>query len=191
MKDAGTDALFTAHNAAVLPRVTSSCLKSGYEPTTVGSISSLAPDLVKSPDFEGSLWSAPNANYQDTSIPGVAEMTAALEKFSPETLRSNQYTQLASYAWIGGKLFEAASEAAGGFTPTSTPADVIAGLYKLKDETLGGMAPPLTFHEGQPSFSPCYFTAEIHNQKLESTEGGKPTCLPEEQLDALLSALQS
>jgi hypothetical protein len=46
--------------------------------------------------------------------------------------------------WVGGKLFEAAAAKAK-LTPDSTPEDVKKGLYALKNETLGGLAPPLTF----------------------------------------------
>jgi len=189
MDKAGVDSIFVAHNAAVVPRVVDSCAKAGFSPRIVQSMSTFGPALLKDANFDGSLWSSPNAIYTDTSIPGVKAMHDALTAYAPDVLESDAFTETGAYAWAGGKLFEAASAAAGGFSPTSTSADVKRGLYALKDETLDGWAPPLNFEEGKPGFPTCYFTGEVSGGKLVASADGKATCLPSEQVTALVQAL--
>jgi branched-chain amino acid transport system substrate-binding protein len=63
------------------------------------------------------------------------------------------------------------------------------GLYALKNETLGGVAPPLTFTPAKPAFIPCYFTEQVKGGKFASLNGNKPTCLTAAQSTALAAAL--
>jgi branched-chain amino acid transport system substrate-binding protein len=49
-------------------------------------------------------------------------------------------------AWASGKLLE---RAAAGLGDNLTPAAILNGLYGLRDETLGGILPPLTFPKGR------------------------------------------
>lgn len=76
----------------------------------------------------------------------------------------------------GGQLFAAAVKA-GKLTPSSTPADVKQAMYKLHNETLGGVAPPLNFTPGKPAIITCSFNLQISNHQFQSLNGGKPVCL--------------
>ncbi len=57
---------------------------------------------------------------------------------------------------------------ANGSTPTS--AQLIKGLESLHGDTLGGMAPPLTFPAGQPHPIDCWFEAQMGNGKRRSSD---------------------
>jgi branched-chain amino acid transport system substrate-binding protein len=46
----------------------------------------------------------------------------------------------------------------------------------MKGETLGGMAPPLTFTQGKPTSIDCWFTAAMVNGTAQMTNGGNTTC---------------
>lgn len=190
-KEAGVDALFVVHNTEVLPRVLGDCANVSYSPTYIGSATTFGPTIAKDPTFDGSIWNGTNANYLDESVPGIKRMHDALKAYAPDVLESSQFTPVAANSYYGGLLFEAASDAFGGFTPTSTSADVLAGLYKIHDETLDGTAPPLTFVKGQPAFPVCYFEMKLVDGELTSENDGKPTCLEESvvsQLQQLLGA---
>lgn len=182
-KDEGVDALFIGHSADVLVRVVDDCAKLGFEPTFVGLGVSFTTDLAENPAFEGSLWLLTNANIWDESVPGVERLRAAVEKYNPELLDDPGFTNsTVNGAWVPGLLFEAASDAAGGFTPETTPAEIIAGLKKVKDEDLEGMAPPLTFTDGVPANPTCYFEAHLSDGQLVSDNEGKSVCLSEEMV---------
>jgi branched-chain amino acid transport system substrate-binding protein len=59
----------------------------------------------------------------------------------------------------------------------------------LKNETLGGVSPPLNFTPGKPAFTPCWYTGKVAGGTIVSTNGNKPTCLPAAQTAALLKAI--
>lgn len=193
MQEQGVDSLWPALDTGVYPRVMASCANAGYRPTMAGN--SPARSAWADPNLAGAIWPSMNANHFDTSIPSVKAMTDVLEKYAPEVLESDQYTQVSSTAFAGGRLFEAASVAAGGFTPTTTSAEIMDALYMLQDETLDGLAPPLTFVKSEPGAAPalpnCYFTAALEDGKATSTADGEASCVPQEQVTALVDALKA
>jgi branched-chain amino acid transport system substrate-binding protein len=189
MKDAGVDALTVAHNATVVVRVLESCDQQGYEPAIFSSTNTAGPEFLASESLEGATLTAPNAIFTDDSQPAVKEFLDALDEYAPGLRDSPQFTPPTINPWIGGKLFEAAATAAK-IGPTSTAEDVKKGLYSLKDETLGGLAPPLTFTEGKPTFVSCWFATKIEGGKFVPQDGNKPQCMEPAQVQALTTALQ-
>jgi branched-chain amino acid transport system substrate-binding protein len=187
MKDDGADALFLAHNSTVGVRVASDCTKLGYEPVEVGQLNAIGPDTVASPEFEGALLFGSNAVHTDENVPGVKAFRAAVEAYDPGMTEDAQFTTLVLQSWAGAKLFEAAAKAVS-LSPTSTSADVLKGLYSLKDETLGGVAAPLNFTAGKPAFPSCYFPATIQDSALVSKS--EVVCLDAEELAAMGQLLQ-
>jgi branched-chain amino acid transport system substrate-binding protein len=94
----------------------------------------------------------------------------------------------AFYMWVAGQLLVAAVNASK--SSTITPASIKTGLYALpKGTTLGGIAPPLTFTQGQPAVINCYFTMGIKNNKFVTPNGLKTTCAPTAAVAGLLKAL--
>lgn len=188
-KDAGVDGLWIGTGTDLLPRIVSDCAKVGFTPRVVAAPTSFASSLLDNPAFKGSLWVGANANYLDTSIPGVERMHKALERYAPGTLKATTFTPSSASVYFGGLLFEAASAAGGGFTPKTTSADVIAALKKLDGETLEGTAPPLSFRDGAPGFPNCSFAMTISAGELVSENHGEPSCLTKDQIAELQQAL--
>ena len=56
-----------------------------------------------------------------------------------------------------------------------TSAEILKGLYALHGATLGGMAPPLTFHKGKPSPVDCWYWIRIQHGKFTTPYGTAPT----------------
>jgi branched-chain amino acid transport system substrate-binding protein len=188
MKSAGVDALYIADNGPIVQRVIAGCKQQGYTPLNVVQASTTTNMLLADPNLAGSLVAGTNANPYDVSLPAVKEFQDAVEKSYPGLLKSPGFAYDAYYPWTGGKLFEAAAKAAN-LTPSSTPADVKKGLYALKAETLGGLAPPLTYTPGKPYFTPCWFSSKIQGGTMVSLNNNKPVCLPADQAAALVTAL--
>lgn len=188
MKDKGADALFPALNGEVIRRVIAGCSQQGYKPLPLGYASVTTPDFLKDPAVDGSFVSGTNVNPFDSTSPGAKRYRAALEEHASGVPGSPEDTYLMFVIWSGGPLFEAAAEA-GKLKPGATTDDLRAALYQLKNETLDGITAPLTFTKGQPTFTPCWFKAEIADGDLKSTQGDKPTCMTTEQATALGKAL--
>jgi branched-chain amino acid transport system substrate-binding protein len=188
LKSAGVDAMFVGSGSPVVVRVTDGCAQQGYKPQAVNQSSTASQSWLTDNNLDGILLSGTNANPFDDSTPGVHAFRAALDKYAPGLTSSSQFNFILLNVWAGGKLFEAAATAAH-LEPSSTGADLKKGLYALKNETLGGVAPPLNFTPGKPAFVPCYFTSQLKSGKFASLNGDKPTCLTPAQSTALIKAL--
>jgi branched-chain amino acid transport system substrate-binding protein len=76
--------------------------------------------------------------------------------------------------WTSGELAVAADQGLGA-TPTS--AQFLQGLWAIKNNTLGGLAPPLTFNaHGLPSQPSCYFEMVLKNGVFVDTHQGNYQC---------------
>ena len=122
-----------------------------------------------------------NAPWMLTDTPGQKEYAEALQRYAPGMETDGP----SMMAWAAGKLFEATLERLGAgarSAPIST-ADIFTALGKIKNETLDGLSPPLTFSPGQKAAPdiPCvYFELDSekgwtapHGSKYICT-GGKP-----------------
>jgi len=187
LKDAGVDALYVAHNSTVVDRVVNGCVQQTYKPLNVVSSTTVGSDSLKNPNFEGADVVSSTAFYTDTSIPAIQDFQDAVFAFDPKLKDTPLFNTNTLSAWAGGKLFEAAAAKAK-LSPTSAPADVKKGLYALKDETLGGIAPPLNFVADKPAFPACYFVASVADGGF-APKSSDPTCLDQQQLGAVAGAL--
>ena len=66
---------------------------------------------------------------------------------------------------------------AGHLGATPTAAQFTNGLESFKGETLGGLAPPLTFAKGKAHPVPCFFLMGIKNEKFVTLNGGRYACV--------------
>jgi branched-chain amino acid transport system substrate-binding protein len=187
MKNQGIDALFVGENGQTVQRVMDDCAQQSYKPIVDGPVGTLVPAWLKDANFDGALLVSPAAIFTDTSQPAVAAFKAALTKYAPSVVGNAAFTQQTLNPWIGESIFEAAAKA-GHLTPSSSPADVTKALGLLKNETLGGLIPPITITPGKPVFTPCYFAATVKNGALQALNGNKPVCLPQKQVAALTAA---
>jgi branched-chain amino acid transport system substrate-binding protein len=60
-------------------------------------------------------------------------------------------------------------------SPTS--AELLQGLWSIKNNNLGGLAPPLTFNQNAPATpSPCFFLMTIQNGQFVDLNNGNTQC---------------
>jgi branched-chain amino acid transport system substrate-binding protein len=91
-------------------------------------------------------------------------------------------------AWAAGQAFALAAQRAK-LTPDSTPAEVKQGLYTFKNETVGGLTPPLTYTKDKPAFTTCWFAQKLVGQAFEATQGAKPSCMEPAKVKQLATVL--
>ncbi|MEV5650177.1 ABC transporter substrate-binding protein [Nocardia sp. NPDC052254] len=188
LKDKNVDAVTVGGSVEVIPRIAASCAQQGYKPTEFPLGVSLQKSWLSDPNFEGSKFAGANALYTDESIPSVKAFHDALDAYVPGLRDSADFSAPLLWPWAGGQLFLAAAKA-GNISPTSTGADIVKGLRTLHEETLDGLAPPLTFPEGKPAFPLCYFTGHTEAGAFHSDNGGKTTCIDQNTAAALMKAL--
>jgi branched-chain amino acid transport system substrate-binding protein len=149
-----------------------SCATIGYKPTWVNEYFANSFRTVSSLDGMKVVLSNPQF---DGDNPAVEEFRRIVARYNPDWLKQPDFTEPAIVAWASLQLVAKAIETAHPQGSEITRADIYRGLYSLKGETLGGLAPPLTFHRGRPTDVRCYFMAEIKEGKLVPTSP-KPIC---------------
>ena len=78
--------------------------------------------------------------------------------------------------WGGpaGKLLE---RAAGAISEPPTTESLLAGLWTIKGDTLGGLTPPLTFVKDEPPARlTCWFNLTLARQTWVSPDGFRLNC---------------
>jgi branched-chain amino acid transport system substrate-binding protein len=102
-------------------------------------------------------------------------MVAAFKKYQPSLMSSPNYNGEVDEAWTSGLLLAAAVEA-GNPGAKITSAEILKGLHSLNGDTLGGMAPPLTYKAGKANTVDCWFWMTTSNGKFTEKYGLKPQC---------------
>jgi hypothetical protein len=106
-----------------------------------------------------------------STIAPAQAFRASMSQYAPGTILS--WAQ--SAVWTSGLLLKAASAKLPATNPGS--ADILKGLWSIKDNNLGGAAPPLTFVQGQPaSPAQCYFWSQIRSGVWTVPAGKTQTC---------------
>ena len=146
-QEAHTQALYIGDSPTVVVRMAKDCVTQSYSPSFVTSGEGFYPGELTAPGLSKDLWS----EYSDfpafaTPPPAfVQSMLDAVNKYYPQLPKNTTgvWSQLPTESWVSGLLLEDAVKA-GGLGPTGTPtaAEVTQGLGSLKDDTLGGWAPP-------------------------------------------------
>ncbi len=174
-KDAGVDGIFAAESISVVEQFVNSCSAQGYTPKYLAEDGAIGKSFLSVPGLQGMVGIENNLPAEDTSNPAVQTMISAVNKYDPGFVNSANWGPAATGVWASGMLFAAAAKAANlGANPTS--AQVIQGLYGLHGETLGGLAPPLTYKQGQPTTVDCWFYIGIQNHQFTTPYGSQSYC---------------
>jgi branched-chain amino acid transport system substrate-binding protein len=177
-QQAGATVIFTADTQTVDEKIIQDCYTQGYKPKVVIDGEILLPSFLKTAGIdEDTYFTVPNFPYFAKS-PAITAMNKAFDKYAPGLRKDVNYGEFPDEAWMAGKLFQAGAAAgnlgAAGKAPTS--AQLTKGLNSLKGETLGGLAPPLTFTAGKPHPVDCWYWAVLKNGKYSTPLGLKPAC---------------
>jgi branched-chain amino acid transport system substrate-binding protein len=174
-QQSGANGLFVASGPPQTLAVAQSCTAQGYKPTYIAAESSLANSSLSNPAIDGAVGEITNLSSSDTDNAQIKAMDQALNTFKPGLLDSAEFSPGSSMLWAAGQLFEAAARA-GHLGDNATPAQMLDGLYTLKDETLGGLTAPLTFTKGQPTSLKCWFYYQVKGNKFTNPFGASPAC---------------
>lgn len=170
-------AMFLAGASTTNGRVATDCAQQGYHPVYLVEGDGYEASMAATPALKNSLWLESVGIPFFSNLPAVQAADAAVDKYYPGVRTSSAWSENAVLGWSSGLLLEDALKA-GGLTAGGTPtaAEVLAGLYSLKGDTLDGMAPPLTFSRSRPHAVDCWFTGRITNGVAVVTGGGRTTC---------------
>jgi len=172
MKQANVQAILPAAPSDADIHLAEACYQQGLRAVYGTSSETLSNDWLAVPAFNGTIAEEGNAPWFDNSTPALMAFHAALAKFAP----GKPLNPASIDAWAAGKLFEAAVAASGSTTVTTS--SVLTGLYSLKNETLGGIAPALNFTKGSAATVNCFFLVGVSGGKFTEPQGLNTSCAP-------------
>jgi len=176
-KQAGVQALYVADAVSVALSVAQSCVQQGYTPSFIADDGAVSVGFEKAPGWKNGMISMQPDIPFFVKTPGTDAMVAAFKKYEPAVLKNADYNEEVVESWASGLLFEAAAKAGKlGVHGAPTSTELYKGLYSLHDETLGGMAPPLTYTKGKPNPIDCWFWMRTKDGKFTDPYGLKPVC---------------
>jgi branched-chain amino acid transport system substrate-binding protein len=177
-QQSGAQAMAVGDGASVIETIAKDCHSQGYNPVWIQGDGSLAVAFTTSVGLSTDTISAqPDLPWTAKSAPGIKQMDAAFNKYEPTLLTNPDFNELAVQAWVTGLLIQAAGKAGHlGVNGPPTAKELYAGLYALKNDTLGGIAPPLNFKKGQPNPINCWYWMKVSHGKFTTPYGLKATC---------------
>jgi branched-chain amino acid transport system substrate-binding protein len=169
-QSAGAQVLFVAIDANSIMRLGASCSRQNYHPIYIATSVQTTRELEGNKDVEGFFAAAQDFPYMIGDTPATAQYQQAIQQYAP-SLRLSGAT---GTAWASGQLL--AKVAAGiGAQPASQ--DILDGLWKLHNETLDGLTPPLNYIKNQPAPPvSCYFLIELKGGKWTAPSGDTYAC---------------
>jgi branched-chain amino acid transport system substrate-binding protein len=172
--------------AGVIARIAATCVQQRITAKIIEASSAIEPSLLTAPGTNGMLSVAVDFPFTADSTPATRAFHAAMAKYAPPNTLT-QWGPGTNQPWVSMELFAAAVKAGGSGPVTS--ASIKSGLYSMKGETLGGLAPPLTFILGQPNLQNCYFVLGISNGAFTAPQGLATSCAPDAAVAAAAKAL--
>lgn len=171
-KSRGVETLVVLAEANTVRRAARDCVQQGYRPQFQTLDGALTDSLLSDPNLDGLIAPQPQFPWVADDTPGVKQYRAALGKYAPGVLESNP----GALSWVGAMMLYRAGAKLTAAKPSA--ADLLAGVFSFKKETLGGLTVPTTFTKGELSpGSNCMFILEIKAQKFVAPDGSKPLCL--------------
>jgi branched-chain amino acid transport system substrate-binding protein len=155
------------------------CQRQNYSPSYIIPGEAVGAGYLQSAAFNNAFTSAPTLPWFSTA-PAMADFDAAMKQYAPSVNLNSPSVQeplTATDAWVSGLMFQEAVKLSG-VTGIPTSADILAGLAKFKDETLGGMAAGLTYTNPTNKIESCFFPMQIKSQKFTLPNGATPSCVP-------------
>lgn len=172
-QSAGAQVIFSLVDGAGQVREADNCATSAnYHPMYVSESLSANTNQQSDPNLQGLYIPVGTFPWTDQSTPAEQVYHAQTNKYAP----NEDLNATSSADWASGIL--AMQAAAGHLSATNpTSAQFLQGLYSIKNNNLGGLAPPITFTTGQvPALTSCFFAAQVANNKWTAPSGANLLC---------------
>jgi branched-chain amino acid transport system substrate-binding protein len=168
---AGVELFYIAADPNTLSRVARSCSRQGFNPQYTQASVSVGAN-TKDLDGVGDLIvEMPVFPFAGGKGGVIDEYTKAFAQFSGSALGPAD-----AYGWAAGKLFEKVATDTARAEQKLTSQGLITAAGKVKNETLGGLVPPLTFTSGKATPADCYFAVQARNGQWTTPLGNIAQC---------------
>lgn len=177
-QQSGATTVFIADAVTVVQTVAQSCSKQGWKPTIIADDGAVSQSFLKTPLLEdGMIAMQPDIPFNVTNTKATKTMVAAFKKYQPGLMKDPNYNEEVVESWTAGQLLALAAKRGNlGQNGSATSQQLYDGLYSMSKETLGGLAPDLSFTKDKANSIPCWFWQRTKNGKFTTPYGLKPVC---------------
>jgi branched-chain amino acid transport system substrate-binding protein len=165
----GVQIMSVVADVGTVGRVVDSCDRQNFHPQYIQGSGTMDAHLASLPGMSDALvqlndfpWTVPNA--------AVQEFRDAYKAYAP----NDPLTPNASQGWASAVVFQHAAAHIGAH-PSS--ADILAGLWSMRNESFGGLTPPLTFEQNTPApDARCSFAMKVEDGVIQAPFGLNTVC---------------
>ncbi|HVW32083.1 MAG TPA: ABC transporter substrate-binding protein, partial [Acidimicrobiia bacterium] len=170
-RNAGVEIMMVVLDGNSVGRFAQSCARQGFKPQYATIVTIVLDRFKDDPNLAGLVALSHVFPYFQTGTPMTDEYAAALKAYGGGLSNG---VGLAT-GWTAGKLLE---RAAARIADPPTPQGILAGLWSIKNDNLGGLTYPLSFNQGKPAQPRgCWFNTAVKDGKWVSNDGFKLHCL--------------
>lgn len=170
-QQAGAQVVWIGAEANSAGRLAKSCARQNYHPLWITGAIATTNREADDPNLDGLL--APASTFPTMLTggnPGIVAYQDAVHQYAPNLEESGG----TSMVWTSGELLK---KALAGIGPVPTTDAVFKGLWSLKNETVGGLTPPVTYVTNQATPPvPCYFVVQIKGGRWTAPKGSVYQC---------------
>jgi branched-chain amino acid transport system substrate-binding protein len=170
LKQAAIDVLYMAMDGNSAARAAQDCANQGLRPKVVLLGVDATKETPSIPALKDAVIPAGVFPTQAQGVPAIAEYRDVMAKYAPNVGDAG----LGALAWAAGQMLGLVGKNLSA-SPTST--ELYDALWKVKNETLGGLTAPITFTKGEaPSVKRCAFLWSMKDGKWAAPNGDEPSC---------------
>jgi branched-chain amino acid transport system substrate-binding protein len=176
LKQSGADTYQTPFETSAFLNFVDQCAAQGWHPVVVGQEAQNTGAWLKDPNFAKSGGSISSFPWFNTSVPAIATYNQVMQQYDPDALVNNPV--IATQAWAIMQVFAGAAKAAN-LGPNATYAQLVSGLQTIKNDTFGGLTPPLTYANGGNLQPPtCGYIIKRDGSNWALLNNGQLLCVP-------------
>jgi branched-chain amino acid transport system substrate-binding protein len=171
-QSAGVQMLWVVGDGPTVSRVAQSCNAQGFHPRYAVVSLATTPTLPSVQGLENAIIPAGTFPSQVSDSQATRDYHTAVNQYAPNL--ASGLDGPTSNVWASGALMVAASKY---LSSKPTTAELFKGLYAIHNNNLGGLTPPLTFHQGGfPTLGTCAFMSGVHNGAYTAPNGSSLVC---------------
>ncbi len=169
MKQGGLEVIYMLMDTAGAARLVKDCANQGFRPKLLLLGLDATKEMPSIPVLADALMPGATVSTGARDLESVNQFHKVIATYAPSVGESGFGTQAYAGAMMLGHVGQNLSD-----NPTS--AELLAALYKVRKETLGGFIVPVSYSKTGTTAAPCVFIWGVANGKFTAPEGSKPLC---------------
>jgi branched-chain amino acid transport system substrate-binding protein len=171
MKAAGIEVVELLMDTAGASRLIQDCANQGFKPKIMLLGLDATPEMPKLAALKDAV--VPGATFSPAAgqgVPAIDNYRKQMAIYGPSIGESG----VISFAWAAGVMLALVGK---NLSDNPKSEELFEALWKLKNETLGGLIAPVTYPKNKPAVvAPCMFLWGVKDGKFSAPRGPKPIC---------------